>query len=234
MAVKDNAELMTIYDDVAELQEAVASLQAQMISVQASMSALQVQTLAEGTDLDTLSVGEYLIPSATICATLLNKPTSRTATGYVSVDPCGNDGQIIMRYFICDKTSVVFYQRAYYTTGWGSWFEIDLTNSGWIDLPLASGITAYSDAQKPRYMRTNKTVFISGVITGLTDNDTVIATLPSGFRPSKKVIIPIASVGQIISKMSIETDGRVIYNRSTIEPIVAVNWHSIACSFIAV
>lgn len=136
-----------------------------------------------------------------------------------------------MRYCPVSKDFESYYQRAYYSGSWGNWKTVSLKHTDWTDLPLADGISAYSDAQRPRYMRNNKTIFLSGVVTGLTEHDTTIGTLPSGFRPAKKVIFPVASVGQIISRISIETDGRVSYNRSTIEPIVAENWHSIACCF---
>lgn len=219
------AEIMSnIYDDVETLKTQVAALETQV-------TGLQWQTLAEGTDLNTLSVGRYIIPDATVCATLTNKPITNNWTGIVEVFPCGAAGQLIMQYRPISKDFESYYQRAYYSGSWGDWKVVSLKFTDWTDLPLASGISAYSETQKPRYMRTNKTVFLSGVITGLIEHDTAIATLPSGFRPAKKVIVPIASVGQIISRMSIDTDGTVSYNRSTIEPIIAANWHSIACCF---
>lgn len=217
-------ELQNVYDDVEELKAQVAALQA-------SLSAMQIQVVAENTDIFTLDVGRYYVPSAAVSATLLNKPINNTWTAYIDVLPAGADGQKIMRYCPVSKDFESYYQVAYYSGAWGNWKTVSLKFTDWTDLPLASGISAYSESQKPRYMRTNKTVFLSGVITGVTEHDTVIATLPSGFRPAKKVIVPIASVGQIISRMSIDTDGTISYNRSTIEPIIAANWHSIACCF---
>lgn len=222
---------MNVYDDVEELKMQVAALQTTVAALQTSLSAMQIQIVAENTDLFTLGVGRYYVPSAAVSATLLNKPITNTWTAYIDVLPAGADGQLIMRYCPVSKDFESYYQVAYYSGAWGNWKVVSLKFTDWTDLPLASGISAYSEAQKPRYMRTNKTVFLSGVITGLTEHDTVIATLPSGFRPAKKVIVPIASIGQIISRMSIDTDGTVSYNRSTIEPIIAANWHSIACCF---
>lgn len=216
--------MATIYEQIEELQIQVTALQTQLAGMQA-------QVLTSGTDIFTLGVGEYIIPSAEICATLLNKPTTRTATGYVSVKAAGTAGQLIMTYAICDKTSVSYFQTSYYTTGWGAWHEIDLTTTAWADLPLATGISAYNEAQKPRYCKVGKTVFITGVLKGITASDIVIATLPEGYRPSKRVICPVAAVGQMITKISIDTNGEVVYNRSTVEPVLAENWHSIACSF---
>ena len=188
-------------------------------------------TLTEGADLHALLPGRYYIPNATVSATILNKPTTSTHTAFVEVREGGDSGQITVLYTPCKKTDASFYHCAFYSGEWGAWNHVNLIDSGWIDLPLATGVTAYSDTQKPRYRRIGKEVFLSGVCKGLTNNDSLIGTLPSGYRPSKKVIFAIGSVGQIISRISVETNGNVNYNRSTIEPIIAENYHSIACSF---
>lgn len=223
--------MANIYDDVETLKAQVAELQAQMVTAQAGIASMQWQTLSEGADLNNLTVGRYIIPTAAVCATVTNRPITNTWTGIIEVFPCGSEGQLIMQYRPISKDFESYYQRAYYSGSWGNWKTVSLKFTDWTDLPLATGITAYSEAQKPRYMRTNKTIFLSGVVKGLTEHDSLIGTLPSGFRPAKKVIFPIASVGQIISKLSVETDGRIVYNRSSMEPIVAENYHSIACCF---
>ena len=104
-------------------------------------------------------------------------------------------------------------------------------DSGWHTLPLASGITAYSADQTPCYRRIGSQVFLTGVFKGVEESNFVIATLPEGYRPAKKVILPFASIGQKINRMEVLPDGIIRYSRSTIEPTTAVNWHSIACSF---
>lgn len=60
-----------------------------------------------------------------------------------------------------------------------------LSDSGWITLPLASGITAYNEANTPQYRKIGKLVIIRGTVKGVTARNTVIGTLPSDFRPSK-------------------------------------------------
>lgn len=222
---------MSVYDDVATLQQEMTAAQTAITALQAQTAALQRQPVAEGADILALDYGLYYIPSAAVCATLLNKPVTNTWTGEIDVIKGGDDGQKKIIYRHCSKTVTTYYQIAYYSGAWGEWQEVALSFSGWQDLTLNDGITAYNDAQKPRYCKDGRTVYISGVLKGLTANDTAIATLPSGYRPAKRVIVPIASVGQCMSKMTIDTDGVITYNRSTIEPITAVNWHSIACSF---
>lgn len=213
-----------IYDDVEALTTRVAALET-------SIAAMQIQTIAEATDLYTLTVGDYIVPTAAISATLVNKPTTSTATAFVKVVPGGDAGQKIMYYIPCSKDYATYYQCAYYLDAWGTWKEINLFDSGWLDLPLEDAITAYSDAQKPRYRKIGKTVFLTGVYKGATMQNEVVATLPSGYRPTHKVILATASVGQMIGKISIETNGDIVLNRTTVEPIVAENWHSVACSF---
>lgn len=215
---------MSIYDQVATLEQ-------QMVALQATVAAMNVIALTENTDLHELPDGDYLIPNATVSATILNKPTTSTHTARVKVLTMGDSGQKTIYYIPCLKTNNCYYVQAYYSGGWGDWITTELTDSGWLDLPLSTGITAYSDAQKPRYRRIGDEVILSGVYKGAVGENVTIATLPSGYRPTHKVIVACASVGQMFSKISIETNGEIILNRTTVEPITAVNWHSIACSF---
>lgn len=57
-------------------------------------------------------------------------------------------------------------------------------DTGWIDLPLATGIEAYSDNNKPQYRKVGKVVFLRGVVKGITSPNMVLGTLPVGFRPT--------------------------------------------------
>lgn len=59
------------------------------------------------------------------------------------------------------------------------------SDTGWITLPLASGITAYNEANIPQYRKVGKVVFIRGTVKGVTARNTVIGTLPEGFKPNK-------------------------------------------------
>lgn len=223
---------MSIYDDVAALETRVAELEAASATTQATLAGMQVQTLASGTDLRELNLGEYLIPNATVSATISNKPVTNTHTALVSVVAGGDAGQKTVIFRECNKTDPSFWQCSYYSGAWGEWQEVNLIDSGWLDLPLADGITAYSDAQKPRYRKIGNVVYLVGVYKGAVGENVTIATLPSGYRPQKKAILATASVGTMFGKISVETDGRIILNRTTVEPIIAENWHSIGCCFV--
>lgn len=58
-------------------------------------------------------------------------------------------------------------------------------DTGWITLPLASGIQAYNEANTPQYRKIGNLVVIRGTIKGVIARNTVIGTLPEGFRPIK-------------------------------------------------
>ena len=222
---------MSIYDDLAALETRVAELETASATTQATLAGMQVQTLASGADLLTLELGEYLIPNATVSATILNKPVTNSHTALVSVVTGGDAGQKTVIFRECSKTDPSYHIRAYYSGAWGEWQKVSLMDSGWIDLPLADGITAYSEGQTPKYRKIGEIVVLCGVFKGVTASNTTIATLPAGFRPSKKHIVAGASVGQGFAKYSIETNGEIVYNRLSIEPVIAENWHSVAFCF---
>ncbi len=213
----------TIYEDVEALTERVATLEN-------TVESLKTKELTENTDLFDLSVGRYYVPSAAVSATLSNKPTTSNATAYIEVLPGGNSGQLIMRYMPC-ASSASYYQIAYYSGAWDSWKAVNLYDSGWIDLPLSGNVTAYNDEQKPRYRRIGNEVFITGVVKNISEFETVISTLPVNYRPSKKVIIAVPSIGTKFSRISISTNGEIYYERSSDNTINSTNWHSLACSF---
>lgn len=218
----------SVFDDVAELQQQMEFVNAALDGIDKRLSG---EVLEAGQDLDKLYWGLYIIPTSAVASSLLNKPTTSNATGFIVVKQGGADGQKIMYYVPCSKDHSTYFQRAFYQGEWGSWKEVGDSDSGWIDLPLAAGITAYSDEQKPRYRKIGKTVYLSGVLKGITERDQVVAILPTGYRPTVKLILPVACVGQMFGKITINTNGTIVMNRTTVEPVLAENWHSIATSF---
>lgn len=89
-----------------------------------------------------------------------------------------------------------------------------VNGTGWLDLPLASGITQYSTATqyKCQYRKIGNQVFVRGCIKGVTANNTTIATLPTGYRPTttaRYVNGYNAVKGGTI--LAYETDGDIIF-----------------------
>ena len=104
--------------------------------------------------------------------------------------------------------------------------EVDFTGSAsdipagweqieeWKTLPLAEGITQYSSADhyKCQYKKVGNQVFIRGCIKGVSTGNVVIATLPTGYRPTstaRYVNGYNTSKGGTI--LSYETDGDLVF-----------------------
>lgn len=225
-------DLQTIYDDVAALTERVAALENAMGGVQAQLGTIGVMTLTEGTNLNTLGIGKYIIPDTSTSNSLLNKPANaNSATGFINVVAGGSAGQLMMYYFPCAKEGGSYWQRSYYASSWGDWNEINVFDSGWIDLTLTGAVIPFNEEQKPRYRRIGKEVFLSGVVKNISAFNTVITTLPANYRPSKKVIFATPSTATKFSRISIQTNGVMTYEQSSDDIVGSNNWHSIACSF---
>lgn len=212
--------------------EATEQLLADVETLKAQVASLSRITLTEGADILALAVGHYTIPSTAVCATLINRPPTNTATADIDVVPGGASGQKMIYYRPCAKEGASYWQAAYYEGSWGQWNEINVFDSGWLDLPLNGNTLAFNEEQKPRYRRIGKEVFISGVIKNVSANETLIATLPVNYRPSKKIIIAIPSTGMKFSRISVHTNGAIYYEQSNDNTVAASHWHSLACSFV--
>ena len=206
-----------IYEDVELLKEQVAALQEQM-------TADDLHILEENADILTLGEGVYLIPNATVCATLQNKPTTSTSTGFVKVEKGGSSGQLIVHYVLCTNTPKYYY-NAYYSSAWKGWKLVDHTDTGWIDLTLTNGATIYNSNQKPQYRKIGSQVFLRGIFCGITER-TTIATLPAGYRPSQRIMVNTQRTGYGIDRVEIETDGSVNYIGTNAASTGEITWHS--------
>lgn len=223
-----------IYDAVTELITASNNHETQITDNATAITEIKneiaVTALANGADLNTLGVGKYFVPNTVVAASLINKPAA-AGTAFVMVVPAGNSGQLMQYYFPCAKEGASYYQRSFYAESWGDWHEINVFDSGWIDLPLTGSVIAFNDEQKPRYRRIGKEVFISGVVKNISANETIIATLPVNYRPCKKVIVAVPSTGTKFSRISITTGGVMTFEQSSDNTIAAGNWVSVACSY---
>ena len=223
------AEVRTIYDDVEDLIARVTALENNVTILQNYTGTPTV--LTENTDLHNLPVGNYIIPSATVCATLLNRPTTNTSTAFIKVVEGGGAGQKMMYYIPCAKEGASYWQKAYYLESWGDWHDVDVFDSGWIDMALTGDVIAYNEEQKPRYRRIGKEVFITGVVKNITASNTVIATLPANYRPSKKIIYAAPSTGERFDRISILTNGVITFEQNDESTAAATYWHSIAVNY---
>lgn len=203
--------MANIYDDVELLQNQVAALQSTVTLLNSRLTdveALDGQMLIEGTDLNDLECGRYIIPTVAIAQSLLNAPTSATSfTGIVEVYCGGSTGQKIQKYTICRKDEKLYFERCYYTNAWGSWKVFDATDTGWQNLTLTSGIVSYADTQVPQYRKVGSTVFIRGAVKNVLALG-ILATLPAGYRPTTTITF--------IQSTSLRTGGFPMFARYTI------------------
>lgn len=98
-----------------------------------------------------------------------------------------------------------------------------LMDSGWVNCSLNTGsFTRYSnDIPQPQVRKIGKQVYLRGeakpvvAVTPASDSDTVIATIPSGYRPSERQQFIMQGSGAYRWMMSIHTDGRIAISRYT-------------------
>lgn len=194
----------SVFDDVAELQQQVELITAAIDGIDKRISG---EILESGQDLNRLDVGLYIIPTSAVAGSLLNKPETNNATGFIAVKRGGAEVQKIMYYVPCNKDSATYYQRAFYMGEWGPWRGVNL-DSGWITLPLQNGATAYNAAQIPQYRMVNNQVFIRGVFRGITGPCTV-AKLPAAYCPSQRIMFNLPRTSYLNTRFEIETTGEI-------------------------
>lgn len=90
----------------------------------------------------------------------------------------GNRSQVAVPY---NSTGGIWY-RYYYNGSWSAWTS-GVKDTGWIDLSISSGWSYQYDTDKPQYRKIGNIVYLRGLLNATTSADSVIATLPSGYRP---------------------------------------------------
>ena len=224
---------------MATIYEQVEQLMARMTAVEDRVTAVEQlggTTLANGADIHSLTYGRYIVPTAAVSNTLINAPEDVTGnTAIIDVIPGGGNGQKIVKYSVCNKNSVIYYEDTYYSNAWGGWRRVDLTDTGWINLPLADGIVAHSSNVTPQYRRIGDIVYIRGAVKGVLATGT-IATLPAGFRPAQTVPFvqntSITNSHAAFARMIVSNTGEVkIESASEGVTYNETRWWPINCSF---
>lgn len=119
---------------------------------------------------------------------------------------------------------------------WTGWKELTTYDSGWIELSLNSGITAYSDLWIPKYRKIGNQVFLKGAVKGITANDTYIAVLPQGFRPLNAH--PFAQVTSNIggnayfARMQVGTAGSIVMETTSGDVPLSTDFFPLDTSFL--
>lgn len=122
--------------------------------------------------------------------------------------------QIWLRSGTPNSTDHHVYQRTYAdSNGWSTWKTLHHDDTGWKNLTLASGVSAYGTTATPQYRKINGVVYLRGAVKGITQADTTIATLPTGYRPSRPHPYPQLTSTQgnstNYSRIVIDTNGEI-------------------------
>lgn len=96
--------------------------------------------------------------------------------------------------------------------------NVEIADSGWLSLPIASGWTAYSSAWTPRYRKKNGMVEVRGGVkptsaTTLGESVAVFGNLPSGYRPEYEFTTLCQGSDRKIWLLHIYADGRMSAER---------------------
>lgn len=106
-------------------------------------------------------------------------------------------------------------------------------DTGWIDLPLATGITAHSTANFPcRYRKIGNSVRVEGCVEGITAMDTIVATLPEGFRPSKSFYNVTATNAGKTDTFNVRNNGEIKLVGSNLTALYSDQYHFITVQFL--
>lgn len=111
-------------------------------------------------------------------------------------------------------------------------------DTGWLPLTLQNGVEAYSTNQVPQYRKVGKIVFVRGAVKNITARDTVIATLPAGFRPVGASHTYVQNTSQrtgnfaMYSRMIVNTSGAIKLEGITDGAAYGDKWFPIGCSFV--
>ena len=99
------------------------------------------------------------------------------------------------------------------------------TDSGWITPTLNSGFTGYSSPYGTiKYRKIGNIVNIQGITNQAVAN-TIVFTLPVGFRPERRLVLATMNDNQL-GRLDIDQDGNVRQDM-----ISSSGWFSLNCTF---
>ncbi|MBE6088167.1 MAG: hypothetical protein E7206_09035 [Clostridium beijerinckii] len=104
-------------------------------------------------------------------------------------------------------------------------------DTAWMGLPLLNGVTNYT-IYTLRYRRIGKLIQIQGFVTNIGVINTIIATLPVGFRPSQSLVFVGAKNGYNTIMFSIEQNGNVIFWGATNNVYNTADYVGISAEFL--
>lgn len=135
--------------------------------------------------------------------------------GYLQVNTHPDDANFALQIYIPHNTDIMFMRRKT-NYGWQKWVQFTPSDSSttpkWTDAALTSGWRNTIDYGAVQFSKSvDGTVYLRGTARGgNTTQETVIFTLPEGYRPGKQLYLSALNNSYGVAILSIRHDGAVV------------------------
>lgn len=135
--------------------------------------------------------------------------------GYLQVNTHPDDASFALQIYIPHNTDIMFMRRKT-NYGWQKWVQFTPSDSStkpkWTDAALTSGWRNTIDYGAVQFSKSvDGTVYLHGTARGgNTTQETVIFTLPEGYRPGKQLYLSALNNSYGVAILSIRPDGAVV------------------------
>lgn len=119
---------------------------------------------------------------------------------------------------------------------WSGWRTyISDAPPAWTTLPLSGVVQAYSTGYTPRYTKIGNTVYIEGAVKNISAINTVVSTLPTGYRPGMTASFSLPTSGKAHARWAVGTTGVIqLENTTDTTNPTTVDFFPLTMSFLAV
>ncbi|MBN1055678.1 hypothetical protein DVW05_10025 [Clostridium botulinum] len=217
--------------DIGTLKENVENNSSQLKEIEQNYYSLNnAISIPSNSDLNSYTKpGNYFSAGSGISNTLTNCPFTDGAFALkierITIGSAINLKQILK----ANSSNVITYERNCLNGTWSEeWKQLaTLSDTGWLDLALANGISSEVN-WACKYRRVGKVVQLRGIIKGITtdtQSNTILATLPVGFRPATTAIfiLPRSTNDSDYLKIYISSDGKIGSKKSNMVGIASTN-----------
>lgn len=144
---------------------------------------------------------------------LANAPSGGSPWKYVQVFKHNNNWVVQVAY---DFFSQVIAVRAKINGSWNNWKRFatqdDIQSTTWQNLPLQNGWTHHQQYNNIQFSKTfDGVVYLRGSANkGKTANETIIGTLPVGFRPTQTLFVSALNNSYTVAVLGIYSNGNIV------------------------
>lgn len=138
----------------------------------------------------------------------------RNQNGWLLVQVYDDAQYVVQTYWTAEtETMLVRYRIA---NRWKSWKEVatkdDIQSTTWQNLPLQNGWNHHQQYNNVQYSKTfDGVVYLRGSANkGKTTNETVIGTLPVGFRPTQTLFVSALNNSYTVATLGIYSNGNIV------------------------